>query len=186
MLSSVNFFSLACYEVFSAPLSLLPRSILYEALSVNMPEPLGAAVGAIAVTNILVDTILKLRVLIFRLKGLPVKLSTLISVLQLLTDTLSIIEDIHRQEPFLETSPLSHSVVEICNGLINELSETSFKVQKHLEDRSSLKGGWIKAAWKDHKIKDLEQQLFQTLQLLNCVIQTTTLEVFDQLTLSTS
>ena len=145
-----------------------------------MPEPFSATVGAVAITNILVDTILKLRMLISSLQGLPLKLSILITELQILAETLGIIEGIHRQEPSLETGPISSNIVGICNGLINELSETTFKVQNYLKDRSSLRNGWIKAAWKDRKIKDLEQRLFQTLQLVNLVLETTLLEVFDQ------
>ena len=153
------------------------RNILHEAPYINMPEPFSVTVGAVAVTNILIDNILKLKKLTDGLKGLPVKLSVLVTQLQILSETLGVIENVHRQGPGLETTPISNQITAICNDLINELSEIAFEVQNALKNRTLLINGWIKAALKDHKIKDLEQRLSQTLQLVIAVNQTTLLKV---------
>ena len=114
----------------------------------KMAKAFGVVAGAASLAIVLVEKAIKIKCLLGRIKDAPVTVNRAQRELQILEDTLLILENLHRKQPDLMTSTLNERMTSICRELLDELTTFLNKLEKSLDGRPKWSWASFKAALK--------------------------------------
>lgn len=136
-----------------------------------MAEAFGVVAGAASLAIILVDKAITLKKVLQKIKEAPVSIRRIERELQILADTLTVLDDVYRRESDPATSNLKKSIDDICRELLDKLNDLLSALKKRFERQQIWTWASIKVVLKQDEIKELSKRMSDVLQLLQIVNQ---------------